>query len=88
MIITYQRSSGLANWKFCEQQYYLNYTLGYTTEAGLKAEKGTIVHKVLELLAMCKLALQEGKNFIEDEEIVGKLEFTEEELYEETILTA
>jgi ATP-dependent helicase/DNAse subunit B len=54
MIITYFRSSSLANWKFCELQYYMTYVLGFSRDAGKKAELGTIVHKVLEILAIAK----------------------------------
>jgi hypothetical protein len=36
----------------------LEYTLGWRTSAGLKAEKGNVVHKALELLARRKLAEQ------------------------------
>lgn len=54
MIITYFRSSSLANWKFCELQYYITYVLGFNRDAGKKAELGTIVHKVLEILAIAK----------------------------------
>ncbi len=54
MIITYFRSSSLANWAFCQLQYYITYVLGYQRDAGKKAELGTIVHKVMEILAIAK----------------------------------
>ena len=42
----------------CEQQYFLEYVLGYRSPSNKKADKGTIVHKVLEILAGIKLSQQ------------------------------
>ena len=49
----------------CEQQYFLEYVLGYRSPSNKKADKGTIVHKVLEILAGIKLSQQnkESKYF-------------------------
>lgn len=57
-------------------QYFLTYVLGYTFPAGKKAEQGTIVHKVLECLAMIKkeLQLNPDATFIDDPQL-GKVEF-------------
>ena len=44
----------------CEMQYFSEYILGWKDEAGKAAAKGTIVHKVLEILAKLKLAKQES----------------------------
>jgi ATP-dependent helicase/DNAse subunit B len=68
--VSYFRSSSLGNWEFCQQQYFLNYILGLPRTAGQKAEKGTIVHKILEGLAIVKLACQQtsgDKVFIKDD---------------------
>jgi hypothetical protein len=54
-------------------QYYMEYTLGWRGDSGKKADKGTIVHKVLELCALAKKALQDGYATFEDHEI-GEIE--------------
>jgi hypothetical protein len=56
----------------CHQQYFIEYILGHRQIVGIAADKGTIVHKVLEICAACKKAFQDGEEYIEDE-IVGKL---------------
>lgn len=43
----------------CEQQYFLEYVLGWRGLSGQKADKGTICHKVLEILAVIKKSQQE-----------------------------
>jgi ATP-dependent helicase/DNAse subunit B len=50
----------------CEQQYFIQYTLGWRTPSGLAAEKGTIVHKVLELFAKAKLHSQDYLGLVID----------------------
>ena len=57
----------------CEMQYYIEYNLGWRGRSGKKADKGTIVHKILELAAVAKKALQEGQSTITDSEI-GEIE--------------
>ena len=57
----------------CEQQYFLEYVLGYRGPSGQKADKGTIVHKVLEILAIIKQAEQNNTQHITDE-IIGKID--------------
>ena len=42
----------------CNHSYFLDYVLGWKSQPGIKADKGTIVHKVLEILAKIKLAQQ------------------------------
>jgi hypothetical protein len=44
---------------------------GLTGPTNIKADKGTIVHKVLEVMAKCSLALDNKENFIEDD-VVGR----------------
>lgn len=57
----------------CEQQFFLEYVLGWRGPSGQKADKGTIVHKVLEILAVIKKCQQDGeKDFIDD--TIGKVE--------------
>ena len=64
--IVYFRSSSFNSHRMCPMQYYMEYTLGWRGNSGKKADKGTIVHKVLELAALCKKALQEGHKTFED----------------------
>ena len=56
----------------CEQQYFLEYNLGYRSPSGKKADKGTIVHKVMEILAHIKLC-QQKKLVIYDDDILGPM---------------
>lgn len=72
MIITYFRSSSYNTHSLCEQQYFLEYILGWKGKSGLKADKGTIVHKILEILALIKYHKQFGNTSFEDE-IIGKI---------------
>lgn len=59
----------------CEQQYFMEYVLGWRSPSGLKADKGTIVHKILEILAVIKKAEQDKQDTIDDD-VVGKLSVT------------
>lgn len=56
----------------CEQQYFIEYVLGRRGLSNKKADKGTIVHKVLEILALMKKAQQENLLVITDE-IMGEI---------------
>jgi hypothetical protein len=56
----------------CEQQYFLEYVLGYRSPSNKKADKGTIVHKVLEILAGIKLSQQNDKDHYNDD-ILGQI---------------
>lgn len=56
----------------CEQQYFIEYVLGWRGPSNQKADKGTICHKVLELLAIIKQNQQNSSSFFDDE-IVGKV---------------
>lgn len=67
--IVYFRSSSFNCHRMCEMQYYLEYTLGHRGLSGLKADKGTIVHKVLELVAVAKKTRQEGRKTFTDSQI-------------------
>jgi hypothetical protein len=53
-------------------QYFIEYVLGWENKVGKAATKGTIVHKVLEILAQAKLAEQNNEKYIDDV-VVGKL---------------
>lgn len=73
MLVTYIRSSSYNNWRYCEMQYFLTYVLGHQTLSGKKAVQGTVVHKVLEVLAGLKKAKQDAgkkrKLVLEDDAI-------------------
>ena len=56
----------------CEQQYFFDYVLGYRSPSNKKADKGTIVHKALEILAFIKFTMQNGEQTFEDD-ILGKI---------------
>lgn len=72
MIITYFRSSSYNTHEMCPQQYFFEYVLGWRGPSGQKADKGTIVHKVLEILAFIKQAEQNEQTEISDE-IIGNI---------------
>lgn len=54
MNISYLRASTLNTYQDCEFKYFLNYVCNISSEAGLKADMGTCVHWVLEILAKAK----------------------------------
>lgn len=56
----------------CPQQYLIEYVLGRKSPSNKKADKGTIVHKVLEILAIFKYNEQNNIDIFEDE-ILGKV---------------
>lgn len=89
MIIVYLRSSSFNAWDFCQQQYFIQYVLGYQQPPNIKTEKGTIVHKVMEVLANIKLELQKDQNatHFRDEQI-GDFFFNKDALLEPTELTS
>jgi hypothetical protein len=72
IIITYFRSSSYNTHSMCEQQFFMEYVLGWRGPSGQKADKGTIVHKVLEILAFIKQSQQDNIAFFTDD-IVGKV---------------
>ena len=72
MIITYIRSSSYTCHELCPMKWFIEYNLGWRGPSGIKAEKGTVVHKVLEILAIIKLKQQQGKTYFTDD-IVGRI---------------
>lgn len=77
MIITYIRSSSaFGQWGYCQQSYFIDYVLGHKFPANLKADLGTVVHKVFEVLASIKKEIQSGsgQTFINDGEL-GRVDF-------------
>jgi hypothetical protein len=65
----------------CEQQYFGEYVLGWRGPSGQKADKGTIVHKILEILAVIQKAKQDNADKVVDD-IVGELSLEKYDLNE------
>jgi hypothetical protein len=63
----------------CEQQYFGEYVLGWRGLSGQKADKGTITHKVLEILAVIKKAEQDGQTTIDDD-LIGLVDINNYDL--------
>lgn len=63
----------------CEQQYFAEYVLGWRGPSGQKADKGTITHKILEILAVIKKGLQDNASSIDDN-ILGNISTTNYDL--------
>ncbi len=71
--VLYFRSSSINDARFCMQKYYIRYVLGHTEKKAFKAtEKGTIVHKALEIRANLKKALQDGNDCYNDS-LIGQV---------------
>jgi len=64
MIVTNLRSSSVNTYKYCPMSYFLEYNLGWDSGINKAAIKGTIVHHVLEILALLKKADQNGNGSI------------------------
>ena len=83
MLVPYIRSSSYGNWDFCQMQYYIIYVLGFQNKTLLKAELGTATHKVMEVLGVCKKALQDGdarKSHTINDDAIGDVTFTQKSL--------
>lgn len=63
----------------CEMQYFIEYVLGWRSPSNQKADKGTICHKVLEILAGIKLAQQNSK-LIYNDDILGDIKIDQYDL--------
>lgn len=57
----------------CPMQYFIEYNLGIRSPSNKKADKGTIVHKVLEILAYIKLCDQNKEKVYKDD-ILGDID--------------
>jgi ATP-dependent helicase/DNAse subunit B len=70
MIITFFRSSSYNTlYEVCEQKYMLDYVLGYKTGTNEKASIGNVYHKTAECLGRKKLAIQNGLDYVDCEEL-------------------
>ena len=83
MLVTYVRSSSYNNYAYCEMQYFMTYVLGYQSKSGKKADMGTMVHKVMEVLAGLKKYHQDSPRariLRVDDDAIGKFKCPRTEL--------
>ena len=82
------RSSSLSQYvDFCEQQYYINYVLGYDSPANMKADMGSASHLVLEWLAILKLQYDNGDEILKLKTGAVDVEFERSAFYELKVLS-
>ena len=89
MLVTYIRSSSYNNYAYCEMQYFITYVLGHQSDSGKKAELGTIVHKVMEVLAGLKKCQQDHprRKYLEVvDDAVGKVRIPKDELLTDSFI--
>ena len=80
MLCPYIRSSSYGAYEYCALKYFFNYNLGWSEPSGLKAQLGTIVHKVMECLAACKQKIQKNEELVVNDEHIGEISFTKKSL--------
>lgn len=81
ILVPYIRSSSLGTWSFCQLQYYQIYALGYQNPPLTKAEMGTAIHRVMEILGGCKKLIQDKKPKKYQDDAIGEVKFTKASLY-------
>ena len=89
MLCPYIRSSSYGQYDYCQMSYFITYVLGHSSDSGKKAELGTIVHKVMEIMARLKQFSQENpsKKFLEiEEEVVKKVKVHQDEFLKTEII--
>ena len=59
--INYIRSSSYGSHEMCEMKYFGEYVLGWKGASNIKADMGTMVHKVMEVLANLQLQYQKDQ---------------------------
>jgi len=69
----------------CEQQYFIEYVLGHRSPSNKKADKGTIVHKVLEILAIMKQSHQNNNEIMIDD-IIGEINIKHNDMFDATFI--
>ncbi len=67
MLAPYIRSSYIGSYRVCAQKSFINYNLGISEKSKFSTDAGTATHKALELLAQKKKAIQDSKDFLENE---------------------
>lgn len=75
MLVTYLRSSSFNCHETCPLSFFIEYNLGIRGKSNIKADMGTCVHKVMEVLAINKKGLQDKAKECEDD-IYGKFKPT------------
>jgi len=89
MLITYVRSSSYNNYAYCQMQYFITYVLGHQSDSGKKADMGTMVHKVMEVLAGLKKYEQDKPKvkFLKvDDDAIGKFKCKKTELHTDELV--
>ena len=89
MLVTYIRSSSYNNYAYCQMQYFITYNLGHQSKSGKKADMGTMVHKVMEVLAGLKKYEQDKPKvkFLKvDDDAIGKFKCRKEELHTDELV--
>ncbi len=71
--VVFFRSSSFNCDEMCESKFVGEYNLGWSGPSNMKADKGTMVHKVLELVALAKKAHQDGKKTVKDEMVTFRV---------------
>lgn len=72
MYINFMRSSSFNAYSMCPMRYFIDYSLLRPGLSGFSADKGTVYHKIMEIVAICKKNNDAGKKMYVDE-ICGKL---------------
>lgn len=67
MICTFLRSSMLTTYALCQHKSFIEYNLGIKPPTSKSATVGNVVHKVMELLARRKLAIQNNEKSFNDD---------------------
>lgn len=67
MIVTFLRSSSMQSHEICPHQFYLTYVLGLRPPSGKSADRGTVVHKALEVMAHVSVCRRQGEPSYLDE---------------------
>ena len=91
MLVTYIRSSSYNNYDYCQMQYFITYVLGHQSDSGKKAELGTMVHKVMEVLAGLKKYQQDKprvKYLKVTDDAIGEVKVSKDDLYTEECVEA
>ena len=61
-------------------QYFITYNLGHQSTSGKKAQLGTVVHKVMEVLGGCQHLQQDGKKMLLVDDALGEIKFNRKKL--------
>ena len=76
MIVTFIRSSMVGSYNLCQHRSFIEYNIGIKQPYNMASMKGTIVHKVMEVLAQSKLC-QQNNNTSFDDDMLGLVTINE-----------